>query len=187
MKKCNACGSQVDDQLSSCPMCGSIDFTMETPPSLSTASENSGNGNIIAGVVGAFLFSLIGGVLYFLIYQLGYIAGITGLIMFVLANFGYKLFAKCSDTIIGLISSIVMTVLMIYAAEYFCVSFEIYQAYKSELEITIFDAVRLTPVFLAEAEINEAFIGDLIVAYLFSILASISNIIGLVKGRKKQS
>ena len=39
---------------------------------------NKGNGNILAGAVGAFLFALIGGVLYFVVYQIGFIAGICG-------------------------------------------------------------------------------------------------------------
>ena len=36
--------------------------------------------NRLAGTVGALLFSLAGGVVYFLLYQVGYIAAISGLI-----------------------------------------------------------------------------------------------------------
>ena len=43
--------------------------------------------NVIAGIVGAFLFALIGGGLYFIIYQFGYIAGICGLVTVVLSTF----------------------------------------------------------------------------------------------------
>ena len=36
--------------------------------------------NVLFGVVGAFLFALVGGVLYYILYQIGYLAGISGLI-----------------------------------------------------------------------------------------------------------
>ena len=50
--------------------------------------------NVIAGIVGAFLFSLVGGALWFLIYMFGFIAGISGLIGAVCAIKGYAIFAK---------------------------------------------------------------------------------------------
>ena len=43
------------------------------------------NENVIAGIVGAFLFSLVGGVMWFVIYNLGFIAGISGLVGAVVA------------------------------------------------------------------------------------------------------
>ena len=99
MKKCIKCGALNEDNVNFCATCGSSDFTDMNAQPTNTPNYNSDgvalneNGNIIAGVVGAFLFSLIGGLAYFLIYQLGIIAGISGLIIFVLANFGYNLFA----------------------------------------------------------------------------------------------
>ena len=114
MKKCNNCGSVYNDNVNFCATCGSANFSAfennaqprnnpvyntninaNTIPNTSARMVNE-NGNIIAGVVGAFLFSLLGGLVYFLIYQLDIIAGISGLIIFVLANFGYNLFAKPS-------------------------------------------------------------------------------------------
>ena len=145
---------------------------------------NKGNGNILAGAVGAFLFALIGGVLYFVVYQIGFIAGICGLVIFILANFGYGLFAKSAkNSIAGLIASIVSMLIVIFAAEYFCLSYEIFRAYK-ELDITFFEAVRATPDFLAEPEVQSAVIEELVIAYALGILASVGNIINIVKARK---
>ncbi len=133
MKQCNQCKATFDDAQQLCPACGCADATVieeanaqpqetqteqiptETPyppydPNLDipTPEQNNGNGNILAGVVGAFLFSIIGGILYFIVYQAGFVAGICGLVMFVLANFGYKLFAQTKNkaSIPGLIASI---------------------------------------------------------------------------------
>ena len=36
--------------------------------------------NVLAGAVGAFLFSLVGGILWFLLYQIGFLAAVSGLI-----------------------------------------------------------------------------------------------------------
>lgn len=214
MKICNHCGQQVEDQSNFCASCGSNNFTVSETAAQpivqqeaiqsdfnqqpagqeqsvtyaqSADSSEKGNGNIIAGVVGAFLFSLIGGLLYFAIYQCGYIAGIIGLVIFVLANFGYNLFSKSKNkaSIAGLVTSIIITVAMIFLAEYFCLSFEIYQTFKAEIDITFFDAVRATPDFLSESEVSNAFLGDLAIAYIFSFIASIGSIINAVKARKK--
>lgn len=209
MKICSNCGVQTDDNAKFCPSCGSSDLIAQSasvqqfdqvqsyPPIFNptyqvenaqdAADDINGGENILAGIVGAFLFSILGGLLYFIIYQVGIIAGICGLVIFVLANFGYGLFAKTKNkaSMVGLIAAIVATIVMIYAAEFFCISFEIFQVYKDQ-GITIFDAIRATPEFLAEPEIGEAVAGDLVFAYVFGFIATISNIVQIVKARKKK-
>ena len=190
MRKCNGCGMQVDEQTNFCPQCGSAEIVEEgtrTQQIEPAPNNDSGNGNILAGFVGALLFSIIGGALYFVIYQAGVIAGISGLVMFVLANFGYGLFAgtKNKASTAGLIASLVATVVMIYVSEYFCVSFEIYQFYK-EADITIFDAIKATPEFMEDPALKEAVTKDLVYAYAFGLIAAISNIISIVKAKKQK-
>lgn len=140
--------------------------------------------NILAGVVGAFLFSLIGGVLYFIIYQLGYIAGICGLVMFVLANFGYGLFSGRKNSKKGIIASAIMTLIVIVLSEMFCLSFEIFTVFKDSYQITIFDAMRSLPEFLKESEIKADVIKDLIFALVFGGLAAFSSARNMLKGEK---
>lgn len=140
--------------------------------------------NILAGVVGAFLFSLIGGVLYFVIYQLGYIAGICGLVMFILANFGYGLFSGNKNSKKGIIASAVMTLIVIVLSEMFCLSYEIFSAFKDTYQITIFDAMRSVPEFLKEKEIKADVIQDLIFALVFGGLAAFSSARNMLKGGK---
>ena len=201
MKTCNSCNAQNDDTAKFCVYCGSSDFASSDPvpqepvqqftnnpytyqqPAVVKAPEK-GNGNIIAGAVGAFLFSIIGGLLYFLIYQAGIIAGVCGLVIFVLANFGYNLFAKSGkNSVAGLIVSIIMLILMTFIAEYVCVSFEIYQAFKEE-GVTFFECVRATPDFLEAPEIKSAFIKDFAFALIFGLAASVGSIANIIKARK---
>lgn len=145
--------------------------------------------NVLAGFVGAFLFALIGGALYFLIYQIGFIAGICGLITFVLANFGYGLLSgnRKGTSIPGLIAAIIMTLAIIFLAEYLCVAYELYRALVDELnyDVSFVNVLRAMPNFLSEREILGAFIGDLVFAYLLGAFASIGTIARAVKERKQ--
>ena len=50
--------------------------------------------NVLAGVVGAFLFSLVGGILWFVLYQIGYLAAVSGLVGVICAVKGYTFFAN---------------------------------------------------------------------------------------------
>ena len=207
MKRCNNCGALVQEEDKFCTHCGGGAFTAADVPQPMDPSQSEpsayvpvypgpevaaeeetdkGHGNILAGVVGAFLFSIIGGALYFVVYQMGYIAGICGLVIFVLANFGYGLFAKNTNkaSVVCLVVSILAMALMIFLAEYFCLSYEIYSVYESE-GITFFDALRATPEFLTDSEVSSAVVEDLVFAYIFGFAASISNIISARKARKK--
>ena len=141
------------------------------------------HGNIPMGILGALLFSILGGVAYFLVYQLGFVAGICGLATFLLAQFGYGLFAKTKNkaSAVCIAASLVATVIMIFVAQYFCISYEIFKAY-AELEITLVDAIAATPEFLAEPEISGAFIKDLAFAYIFGIAA----VVGTISKNKKK-
>lgn len=214
MKKCNLCGVILDDDATFCTACGSSDLSVqkgfggsgaqnaEKPDNteytvLSENQDNAAipaqpdleNGNVIAGVVGAFLFSLIGGALYFVVYQFGFIAGICGLVTFVLANFGYSLFAKGNkNTAIGIAVSIIMTLIMIFIAEYLSLSYEIFKAAKeagTQVQISFFEAVKITPEFLEDPEVRGAVAKDLVFAYALGIIASIGNIVNIVKSKKQ--
>ncbi len=194
MKKCNKCGVLVNDTANFCNTCGSADFSLEetqnnvnAEPIVSAPVNNEqplplNNGNVIAGIFGALLLSLVGVALYFIVYQIGFIAGICGLVIFLLAKFGYGLFAKPSNknSIIAIVVSIITMVIMIFVAEYLCLAYEIYEIYKP-IGITIVDAIFATPDFLAEPDVMGAVAGDLVFAYVFGGIASISNIVNAKK------
>lgn len=50
--------------------------------------------NILLGIVGALLFSLAGTVTYFVLYQLGYLAALSGIVAVICAMYGYKLLRR---------------------------------------------------------------------------------------------
>ncbi len=202
MKKCNHCGSELEDSVKFCLFCGSdnhtpttndvnIDQTQSpdvTPIQPTATVESGGNGNIVAGIVGAFLFSLIGALFYFVMFQLEIIAGVAGLLMFVLANFGYRLFAQTKNKacIPALVVSFIFMLIMIFIAEYVSVSYILYGELKG-YGFTFFETVKITHEFISDPEVMPDFIKDLAFAYIFGIIGCISNIVEIVKANKKQA
>ena len=163
------------------------DTSYYQPASSAVQPQEKKHENVIAGIVGAFLFSLIGGALYFIIYQFGYIAGICGLVTVVLATFGYQLFSGVKSSVKGIIIAIITSILAIVLAEYLGLSYTIYDEFKALYEISFFDAVRATPDFLAEGEIMAAFLKDLAIAFVLGAVASIGNIRSAVAANRAKN
>lgn len=150
-------------------------------PSLEQPGEN-----VIAGLVGAFLFSLAGGLLYFLIAQIGFIAGITGLVIVVLANVGYGMFSGCKNSKKGAVISLFMLVLVTVLAEYFCVAYEIFKAFDeeyAELGIGFFDSCKLVPDIAKDPEVWPDIVKDVVFSLGLGVLAGFSYIGNSFKGR----
>lgn len=201
MKKCILCGAEVDEQETKCPVCGALELTPADdhgevfqpalqneplgeasvsdipidPSSITPEEEGSKHGNILMGIIGSFLCSLLGGLLYFGVYQLGFIAGICGLAIFWLAAFGYKKFAKpASDTsVVGIIVAVVVSVVVIYLSEYVCFSYEVYKVLKEYGEISFTEALRAAPVLLEDPEIKNDYTEELALSYFFGALSAI--------------
>ena len=153
--------------------------------------ENEVRENVVAGIVGAFLFGLVGGVLWFVIYLLGFIAGISGLIGAVCAIKGYSVFAK-KESVKGIIISVVIALLIIVLAWYLCLSYDVCMAYQDWYEageidytITYFESAQVAHYFLAEPDIGPAYWGDLGMGLLFCVIGGGSYVVNKIKGAKK--
>ena len=103
--------------------------------------------NVLLGVLGAFLFALAGGALWFVLYLVGFIAALSGLVGVICAIKGYSLFAK-KESVKGIVIAVVMTLLVIVIAWYFCLSYDAYIAHQQWFEegeidytITFLDAL----------------------------------------------
>lgn len=151
------------------------------------------NENIVAGIVGAFLFSLAGAAVYFGLHLIGYIASVSGLIGAVCAFKGYTIFSK-KETKKGLIISAVVSLLVIVIAWFFCLSYDIYDFYKISLEageidvsVSFADSIRLAPVFLEDPDISKAYFGDLALGLFFCLLGSGSFVITKLRNANKKN
>lgn len=151
--------------------------------------------NILAGVVGAFLFSLVGGILWFVLYQVGYLAAISGLIGVVCAVKGYTFFAKTKDESVRcVIISIITTVIVLAISWYLCVAFDIYNVYQEwfaagevDFTYTFFESVQVVPYFFEDSEILIAYLKDLGLGLLFAGLGVVYYLSIREKKMKKQA
>ena len=151
--------------------------------------------NVLAGAVGAFLFSLVGGILWFVLYQIGFLAAVSGLVGVVCAVKGYTFFAKTkNESVKCLVISSIIAVLVLVVAWYICVAYDIYLVYQEWFEAgevdftyTFFESVQVVPYFFAEPDVLTAYLGDLVKGLLFVILGVISYLASREKKKKQQA
>lgn len=134
--------------------------------------------NVLAGTVGALLFSLVGGVLWFGLYQAGYLAAISGLVGVICAIKGYAVFAK-KESVKGIVISIIASVIVLLIAWYLCLSKDVLSAYKEWYSQGLVDfvpsfseCVKSAYVFLEEPEIAAEYIKDLVLGLLLCAIGS---------------
>lgn len=137
--------------------------------------KKRGSGNIIGGIIGALLGSLIGVATWVLIYQLGYISALAGLIMVICAFKGYELLGGRLN-LVGIIITCVICIAMVLVAEQTCMAIEIYNAYSKYEALSFFEAFRIVPEFLKLEEVSGAVAHDLIIGYLLMIVGAFSTI-----------
>ena len=151
--------------------------------------------NVLAGAVGAFLFSLVGGVLWFVLWQIGILAAISGLVGVICAVKGYTFFAKTDrESKACLILSVIIAMLVLAVAWYACVAYDIYLAYQEwfaagevDFTLTFFEAVNAVPYFFQDSEILLPYLGDLGMGLLFAVVGIISYLASREKKMKAQA
>lgn len=134
--------------------------------------------NMITGIVGAFLGVLIGVVLWVLIYQMGYIAGIAGVVMMVCAFKGFELLGGRVN-----LPGAVICVIMVLAAVYFSHNIAMAVSIMQELDGYSFgDAYQSIPFFRdMSSDFDTAYIRDLAVGYMLTLVAIIPSIKNMIK------
>ena len=148
--------------------------------------------NVPAGIFGAFLFSLAGGIVWFLLYQVGFLAAISGIVGVICAIKGYAIFGK-RESVKGVIISTVMAFIVIVLAWYLCIGYDIYSAYQEwfangdiDFTVSFFEALGEVPLFFEESEIALAYLKDLGIGLLFCVLGAFGYVkAALSKARNK--
>lgn len=148
--------------------------------------------NVVAGAVGALLFALVGGVLWYVLYQIGYIASISGFVGIICAMKGYSVFAK-KESKKGIVISIIATVLVMVIAWYLALANDVYLAYKGwfaegavDYAPTFFESVRGAYVFLEDPDVAGGYFGDLAMGLFFCALGVISSVTKALKRIKAE-
>ena len=137
--------------------------------------------NVGLGVIGALVGAVIGGALWVLIGKLGYIAGIAGFAIIYLSAMGYKKGAKVL-TRSGAVIAVILSVLMIFAANYFLYVWMIVEAFEGRY--TFGEVLPNLFSMLSEYELVGSFVKDVVIGYGLSVLAAFSTLKTLL-GKKK--
>ena len=161
--KCSKCGVEVPEGTVRCDHCG---FPMKT------AEKKE---NVIAGIVGAFLGALIGGVCIILISMLGYIASVSGLILAVCTLKGYELLAgKRSGK--GIVICILFMLATPYIADRIDWAIVIMQEF-AEYGVTFAEGFAAVPELLKDGSIAMGeYIKNLLMIYGFCVLGAFATL-----------
>ncbi len=124
--------------------------------------------NAALGALGAFLFALVGGVIYYVFYTIGFLSWISGCVAVICAIKGYTVFTR-KETKRGLVISIVMAALVIVLAWYVCVCLDIVETYRYWFEMGEID---YTVAFWDVLPVGFYYLAD-VPAYLLDLLYSV--------------
>ncbi len=138
-------------------------------------SAKAQKSNFFPGLAGAILGSLAGIALWVLVYYLGYIAGLAGLLMAVLALKGYEKFGGALD-VKGVITCIVVLILAVIFANKLSWSLEAYSALK-EYGWTFGECFRELGYILEESDLTGSYYGDLAIGLILTAACTVGTII----------
>ena len=133
--------------------------------------------NMVTGIVGAFGGVLIGVVLWILIYQMGFIAGIAGFVMMICAFKGFELLGGRIN-----LAGAVICVILVLVAVYFAHNIAIAISVMQELDTSFSSAYQSLSVLRDEvSEFNSAYLHDLLIGYVLTLVAIVPSIKGKVR------
>ncbi|WMM26088.1 DUF1097 domain-containing protein [Tissierella sp. MB52-C2] len=170
---CESCGEDIDtsvylinkNPLDICEKC--YKDIIDTFHDARTNFRNQ-KSNIVAGIVGAFLGSLLGVILWIVVYAIGYIAAICGIALAVCTLKGYEKLGGKLDKV-GIAITTLITIVMVFVANYLSHGYDIYAVFKDTEGINIFEGIRSVRFFLEEVnEFRSSYYENLIKGYLFT-------------------
>ena len=143
----------------------------------------------VAGVVGAFLGSIIGVICIIIIGELGYVAAISGVVMAICVLKGYEVLGgKASKK--GIVISVIIMLVMTWVGDRLDWAIIIYKELSqyADVNITIFDCYRMIPDMLSEGYMDMSnYITNLVMIYAFLLLGMIPTVKGFINDKKNEN
>lgn len=143
--------------------------------------------NVVGGIVGALLGSLVGVICIVLLGQLGYVAALSGAVMAVGVLKGYELLGG-RLTKKGIVISVAIMLVMTYVGDRLDWAIRLLRdGGGADAGYNVFECYRLVS-FAIEKEMIEmsAYIGNLVLLYVFLLLGAVPTIISRVKEKKEE-
>lgn len=145
------------------------------------------------GLLGALIFALFGGLLWIGLYQVGYFTSLSGLVTGIACVKGYCLFSKGSGKKSVIIAS-VLSVTVISAAWYLCLSGDVLEAYESwysqgkiDYTVTFAQSFASAYRFLSTPAVARTYFADLVVGIVLAVMGSVGMYIRDLGAIKKRS
>lgn len=154
---------------------------------LATSSKPPRQENVIAGIVGALLGSLLGVLCIVILSQAGYVAALSRVIMAVGVLKGYELLGG-RLTKKGIVISIIIMLGMTYVGDRLDWAIALHRkAGGAELGLNLFECYRMVPQAVSGGVIElRAYIGNMALIYIFLLLGAVPTIYGKIKEKQQK-
>lgn len=150
------------------------------------------NEKVAAGIIGAILFSLIGGALYIALYKIDIFSPVSGIAAVILSIVGFRLFGK-KPSLKSVFIPMIITIAVMVLAIYLTLAWDAYSVYaiwyengEAEHSITAGQALLYGYQFLADPGILAYYIKQFGLTVLFCIVGSVLFIIDGIKLYREQ-
>lgn len=128
---------------------------------------NEKHEKMVPGILGALIGAVLGSLLWILLDQINFIAGIAGYAIVFCSFKGYeKLGGRVSRK--GVVACIIICLITILGADLFSFAIDIFKEFSSTYHISFLDAIRSVPLFLLEGDVLRPILINLGIGYLIA-------------------
>jgi len=168
-------------------LCPNCETNMRGNLALTTQKKEQKKENIVGGIVGALLGSLVGVLCIIVLSRLGYVAALSGAVMAIGVLKGYELLGGKLTTK-GTVISIIIMLVMTYVGDRLDWAIVLMgEGGGADAGYNLFDCYRLVSYALQMEMIEmTAYIGNLVLLYVFLLLGAVPTIMSKVKEKKEE-
>lgn len=163
-----------------CPNCAA---SVSQKLAMDSEQNKQKKDNVVTGIVGAFIGSILGVLCIVIIGQLGYVAAISGIIMAVCTLKGYELLGGKLTTK-GIIISVVLMIVMTYIGDRIDTAILV----TRELGYDFLYSFQIVPTLLDQLVLDAgAYWGNLALVYVFVLIGAVPTVYSAFKNHKAGS
>lgn len=190
MPCCQTCGASTQTvgfmlETARLHLCADCAARAKSENEVKAQKRQQRNVNIVGGIIGAVLGSLIGVACIVILGMLGYVAALSGIVMAFCTLKGFdKLGGKL--TVVGIVISCVIMVGMTYFGNRLDWAIEISNAMQEyyDYEVSIFQAFQAVPTLVAELDGMGDYIASFLQQLLFVVVGAIPTIISISREQR---
>lgn len=143
-------------------------------------------GSVLTGTLGAIVGGLIGSIPWAIAYYLGWFVGWLGFVVGLAAKKGYE-FAHGKETKAKIFVVALVSAICVIFAQYFIISVSLIQEIDF-MELTLLDSMRLLlGLLLEDADVQIAFMKDVLLGWLFAGFGIFSNILQMSSDTRRNT